>query len=155
MHVRDFIRRSPVTIGVALVAVGFALIFFAWNGAAGLDFVEGQLPYLISGGLTGIALIGAGLTVVVVQTHRQESRAVTDRLDEVVELLRGMGGVSAAGPTLVPEAAMVVAGRTSYHAPTCRLVQDRDDFQVMSQEAAEQRGLNPCRICRPGEAASA
>lgn len=148
---REFIRRSPATVGVLLVAIGFIVLFFAWNGAAGLDYVEGQLPYLISGGLSGIALIGAGLTVVLVQAQRRESRAVTDRLDELVEVVRGLATTGAAGPTLVPDDSMVVAGRGSYHATSCRLVQQRDDLQPMSRTAAQERGLNPCRICRPDD----
>ncbi len=146
---RDWIRRSPVSAGVALVAVGFALIFLAWNGAAGLDFVEGQVPYVISGGLTGLALIGTGLTVAVVQSQRRAALSITERLDELVEAVRAMGGDAATGPTLVPDESMVIAGRGSFHLPSCRLVQERDDLQPMSRTAAEQRGLTPCRICQP------
>jgi hypothetical protein len=153
--VRDWIRRSPVSAGVALVAVGFALIFLAWNGAAGRDFVEGQLPYLISGGLTGLALVGTGLTVALVQAQRREARAVTDRLDELIEVVRANSASGAAGPTLVPDESMVIAGRSSFHLPSCRLVQDRDDLQPMSPTAAEQRGLAPCRICKPDTEAQA
>lgn len=149
---RNWIGRSPLSAGVALVAVGFALIFLAWNGAAGRDFVEGQLPYLISGGLTGLALVGTGLTVALVQAQRREARAITDRLDEVVEALRAMSAPDVAGPTLVPDESMVIAGRSSFHLPSCRLVQDRTDQQPMSQTAAVQRGLAPCRICKPTEA---
>lgn len=146
---RDWIRRSPVSAGVVLVAAGFALIFLGWNGAAGLDFVEGQVPYVISGGLTGLALVGAGLAVVLVQAQRREARAITDRLDELVEAMRALGGTAERGPTLVPDESMVIAGRGSYHLPACRLVEGRDDLQPMSRTAAEDRGLAPCRICQP------
>ena len=149
---RNWIRQSPISAGVVLVAAGFALIFLAWNGAAGRDFIEGQFPYIISGGLVGLALVGTGLTVALVQAQRREARAVIDRLDELVEAVRALGGNAAAGPTLVPDESMVIAGRTSFHLPSCRTVQDRTDLQPMSRSAAEQRGLAPCRICNPNAA---
>ena len=65
---RKWATSSPVSAGVALVVAGFIALFLAWNGAAGKDFVEGQLPYLISGGLVGLGLIASGLTVVNVQS---------------------------------------------------------------------------------------
>ncbi|MGH9135634.1 MAG: hypothetical protein ACRD0G_01135 [Acidimicrobiales bacterium] len=149
---RGWLRQSPETIGVGLVVIGFVVIFLGWNGAAGLDFVEGQLPYLISGGLTGLGLIGAGLVVVLVQAQRRESRAVAARLDDIAEQLRALGGTGLGGPTAVPPDAMVLAGRAAYHDPSCRLVEGRSDFQPMSVETAKQRGLQPCRVCNPDQA---
>ncbi|MGH9186407.1 MAG: hypothetical protein ACRD0U_11425 [Acidimicrobiales bacterium] len=158
---RKWIQESPISVGVGLVALGLIVIFLAWNGAASKDFVEGQVPYLISGGLTGLALVGSGLTVIVVQTHRRESAVLTDKLDELIDAVRAMGSAAGAGatagptagpnsgPTAVPEHGIVIAGRSTYHVPTCRLVEGRDDLQAMNPEAATQRGLTPCRICKP------
>jgi len=80
--------NSPVSAGLALVVAGFIALFLAWNGAAGIDRVEGQLPYLISGGLVGLGLIGAGLTVVNIQARRQDQADLLHKLDELTELLR-------------------------------------------------------------------
>ena len=82
---RKWATNSPVSAGLALVVAGFVALFLAWNGAAGVDHVEGQLPYLISGGLVGIGLIGAGLTVVNVQTRRADQAELLHRLEALLE----------------------------------------------------------------------
>ena len=69
---RKWASSSPVSVGVLLVVIGFIALFLAWNGAAEKDFVEGQLPYLLSGGFVGLALIGSGLTVINVQARRAD-----------------------------------------------------------------------------------
>jgi len=156
--VRSWVRSSPVTAGVTLVVAGAIALFLAWNGAAGVDHVEGQLPYLISGGLIGLGLIGAGLTVVNVQARRQDSTEVLARLDEISEALHHMAsttGVSAAVLTAVPAVGMVVAGKTTYHLPTCHVVAGKDDLQPMTPNEAGARGLTRCRICKPPAVATA
>ncbi len=147
-----WVRQSPLSVGLALVLLGLVLVFFAWNGAAGRDFVEGQFPYLISGGLTGLALVGLGLTVIMVQSFRRETTVLVQKLDELVDVVKGLGSAPAGAPAVVPEGELVVAGRSTYHLPRCRVAQGRTDLQAMSPEEAEQRGLNPCRICNPPRA---
>lgn len=155
---RSWVRSSPVTAGVALAVAGVIALFLAWNGAAGVDHVEGQIPYLISGGLLGLGLIGAGLTVANVQARRQDSTEVLARLDEIAEALHHLAsttGASAAVLTAVPDVGMVVAGRTTYHLPTCHVVAEKDDLQPMTPNEAGSRGLTRCRICKPPAAATA
>ncbi|MDE0804694.1 MAG: hypothetical protein OSA99_15400 [Acidimicrobiales bacterium] len=82
---RNWIQNSPVSIGVGLIVFGLVIIFFGWNGAAGKDFVEGQIPYVISGGIGGLVVAGAGITTIIVQTRRRDTDAVTQRLDRVAE----------------------------------------------------------------------
>ena len=77
--------KSPVAAGVGLVVAGFIALFLAWNFAAEKDYVQGQIPYLISGGLVGLGLIGAGLTVVNVQTRRADQDALMDRIERLLE----------------------------------------------------------------------
>lgn len=84
---RKWATNSPVSAGVLLVVAGFIALFLAWNGAANKDYVEGQLPYLISGGLVGMGLIGAGLTVVNVQARRQDQAELVAKLDELTDAL--------------------------------------------------------------------
>jgi hypothetical protein len=142
---------------VALVVAGIVALFLAWNGAAGKDYVEGQLPYLLSGGLVGIGLVGAGLMVVNVQARRQDTAEVLARLEEIAEALQHLGTPAASAPALtaVPDAGMVVAGRSTYHVPSCRVVSDRVGLQPMAVAQAEARGLTPCRICNPPATATA
>jgi hypothetical protein len=82
---RTWARSSPVSVGVLLVVAGFIALFLAWNGAAAKDFVQGQLPYLISGGLVGLALVGCGLTVINVQARRADQAELLNRLEAMLE----------------------------------------------------------------------
>ena len=85
---RKFATNSPVSAGVALVVAGFVALFLAWNGAARVDYVEGQIPYLLSGGLVGMGLIGAGLTVVNVQARRADQADLIAAINELTEAQR-------------------------------------------------------------------
>jgi hypothetical protein len=81
------LTKSPLYTAVALVGLGFVMIFFGWNGAAGKDYTQGQLPYLISGGVTGLALVLCGLAVVIVQAVRREALLLASKLDRLAEAL--------------------------------------------------------------------
>ncbi|MBW3658108.1 MAG: hypothetical protein KY457_05680 [Actinobacteria bacterium] len=141
--------KSTIYVAVAMMTGGFLLIVLGWNGAANLDYVQGQLPYVISGGLAGVSLIAGGLALAVIQELRRGTLAITERLAELTELV-SQGAAAAGGPTAVPsDGNMVVAGRTSYHKSGCHLIDGRTDLQVMSAEDAASRGLAPCRICEP------
>lgn len=137
--------KSLTYLAVALLAGGFVAIVLGWNGAAGLDRVPGQLPFLISGGLAGLALVIVGAALAVVQELRRATVRVLQKLEEV-----GSVAAAAAGPTVVPDDEnRVVAGRTTYHRPECHLVEGRTDLQIMAPQAAHDRGLAACRICKP------
>jgi hypothetical protein len=152
--VRD-LSKNTMHLAVGFAAIGFLLIVLAWNGAASLDFVQGQIPFLISGGLAGVGLIGVGLTLALVMEIRRSSAQVAAKLDQVSELLAG-AATATAGPTAVPDdGRAVLAGRTTYHRSGCRLVEGRHDLQVMGTTAAIDKGLAPCRICEPEAAGSA
>ena len=75
-------------LGMGFAAVGFALIVVAWNGAAGLDYVQGQLPYLISGGVAGLGLIVIGAALLIVESNRRDRVALEQRLEELAASLR-------------------------------------------------------------------
>jgi hypothetical protein len=79
--------KSPLYTAVTLVGLGFVLIFFGWNGAAGKDYTQGQIPYLISGGVTGLALVLCGLAIVIVQAVRREALLLASKLDRLAEAL--------------------------------------------------------------------
>jgi hypothetical protein len=70
------VNRNPTAtyVGIALTVVGFGFIAIAWNGAASLDFIQGQFPFFISGGLTGIGLIVVGVTIMVIETIRRDAQ---------------------------------------------------------------------------------
>ena len=148
--------KAATYTAIALVAAGLVLVFLAWNGAAELDFTQGQIPYLISGGLTGVILAVAGLTLVRVQESRRDAKLLAAKLDAVIEALHEHATAASAvpaGPAHDRTANLnghVVAGKSTYHLPTCRVVDGRlQDFRFVEPKQADQMGLSPCRICKP------
>lgn len=76
-----------VWIGLALAGAGFGAIFFSWTKVAGLANVAEQVPYVISGGFTGLGLIIVGATVVDVAVRRQDGRDRHQQLTEITRLI--------------------------------------------------------------------
>ena len=146
-------KRPGWQVGAALlfIAAGFVAIGIAWNGAASIDFAQGQLPYLLSGGATGLGLIGVGVALILFEGQRRDRAHLDQRLDQIARLLeetRSGNGHSPNGMRSIPEG-LYVAGEASYHLPSCRLVTGKDDRMLLTSEEAQERGLAPCRVCQP------
>lgn len=146
-------------MGLGLGLLGLLLVFLGWNGAASYDRVPAQFPYLISGGIAGLALVVLGAALLIVQNARQDRAALQQTVAElrvVVERLaaaaasRGNGaGATRQSPVDVP--GMVVVGNSSYHRPSCRLLDGRDLLPTLAVDQAEAQGLAPCRVCDAGD----
>jgi hypothetical protein len=56
-------ERRLVLAGAVLMPVGIVLVIIGWFGASGTTDFSSQIPYLLSGGLLGLALtvVGAAL----------------------------------------------------------------------------------------------
>ena len=138
-------------LGLGCIAVGLLIIGLAWNGAASVDFVSGQIPYLLSGGALGLGFIMLGGAMIIVQNSRHDRSLIEAQLKElntaIARLANAIGGGGPGGHNGAPK---VVLGRSSYHRPDCRLAQGKD-LPVATIEAAEADGLSPCRICNPNE----
>lgn len=80
---------SPILtyLGIALAVAGFVVILLAWGRVAGQTAVPLQMPYLLSGGLTGLGLILSGLTLINVNVKRQDASARARQLGQVREVL--------------------------------------------------------------------
>lgn len=134
-------------LGVLLCLVGFVLMFLGWNGAASYNYIAAQFPYLISGGVIGIAFVIMGAAMIIVQNHRADRARLElaiAHLAAVIEHQRsgGVGNGAALG-------GYVVAGQLSYHRVDCTLPEARDEAELMSIEDAIERSLEPCRVCKP------
>ena len=83
-----FVRvGAGVWVGLLFVAGGFGLIVYTWSKVAALLDVALQLPYIVSGGLTGIGLVLFGLLVTNLSVRRREALERSRQLDEVREAL--------------------------------------------------------------------
>jgi hypothetical protein len=72
-------------LAMALVGMGFVFLGFTWSSVAALLTVPLQLPFIVSGGFGGIALIGLGLAVLAIQTNRFDRARDRDDIDELIE----------------------------------------------------------------------
>lgn len=78
-------------LGVGLCALGFLLVFLGWNGAASVDRIPSQFPYLISGGVAGLCFVVLGVGMLVVQNQRTDRAALQASLRELQEAMERAG----------------------------------------------------------------
>ncbi|MFN2615241.1 MAG: hypothetical protein ABR552_10560 [Actinomycetota bacterium] len=147
----------PTIIGLGFIVVGGILLGLGWNGAASKDYTQGQIPYLISGGLGGLALIGIGGALLLFESGRRARAHLEAKVDALIEAVRegrSSANGSASPSEAVPSSAsangsLVVVGRSSFHREDCRLVEGKDELDYASLAEAQSRGLQPCRVCDP------
>jgi hypothetical protein len=130
--------------GGMLVGIGIVAIVAGWYGAAHTTRVWRQTPYLMSGGLLGVALVFIGgfgyfaywLTRIVEQGSRQ-----TAILERIEESMRRQAELQHGDSTLVATQAGTV------HRPDCPIVAGKSDG--VRRVSATEPGLQPCRMCEP------
>ena len=140
-------------LGVVYCIAGFVLIFLGWNGAASNDRVEAQMPYVVSVGIAGLALVVVGAALIVAHSLRGDRVELKASIDDLRRSIAS-AAPAAAAPVGTPTAAPVgggevVAGAHSYHVASCALVVGQAAATRMSAPAAVAAGLEPCRICHP------
>lgn len=140
-------------LGVAVCIVGFVVIFLGWNGAASFNDLRQQFPYVISGGIAGLAMVALGAALLVIEAARAERAELQSSIEDLRRAIEGLGSLSSNGQagaaTSGAASDLVVAGSASYHRPDCRLVGGREQPTLVSIEDAEEQGLVACRICTP------
>jgi hypothetical protein len=131
------------------------VILLGWYGASHTPYVFEQVPYLISGGVLGLALAVLGglfyfaywITRQIQETRRQADQT-RDALGEIRDLLAG-GVIAASGQKAhaTGNGAFVATEKgTMFHRPDCVVVAGREDLRDVEPGAA---GLEPCKICEP------
>lgn len=149
--------RLAMYLGVLLIALGALALYLGYNGTATNALPQAQTPYLISGGLTGLALVAlGGVTLAVYVLLRVQADLRTD-VQEMKSSIRSLAD-SLAGQSAfrvqkdAPGAngyVMLTRGSSTYHRPDCRLVTRTTDARPMPKEEAGQAGMTPCRVCTP------
>jgi hypothetical protein len=143
-------------LGLGYCVAGLFLIFLGWNGAASYDREPAQIPYLVSGGIGGLALVIIGASLLIVQSQREDRAALQASIEELRDVVERVSGAAAeTGPSTAAAASSaeatgeVVAGPSAYHRPDCQLVEGQRGLAAMTLAAAVSRGLDPCRVCSP------
>jgi hypothetical protein len=85
---------QSVIVLAGFVVAGFVMFGLSWHGGARTPYVPLQIPWLVSGGMAGLALIGMALGAWSIHLGRRqdaEHRAQTeDLVREAVELAEGL-----------------------------------------------------------------
>jgi hypothetical protein len=136
-------------LGLFFCVAGLAVIWAGWNGAGSYNDIRKQFPYLISGGIAGLALVVIGAALLVIQSQRADRVQLEANLTELRQILERMTGLPASNGAAEAVTTLVVAGPGAYHRPTCKLVAGRD-LRKMTVDQAEAANLEPCRTCAPG-----
>lgn len=153
------IERWLMVAGAILIAIGIPTMLVGWYGAARTPYVFEQVPYLISGGLVGLAftILGGLLYFAYWLTRQvQETRRLSDRTEETMRRLETIL-VRLAPAAVVDDASsatkatsngslVATAKGSMFHTRDCVVVADRDDLRVV---AADAKGMEPCKICDP------
>lgn len=153
-------ERTLLTVGSILMPLGAVLVLLAWYGSAHTTRVFEQIPYLISGGLLGIALVIAGgfcyfgfFLARLLATSREMLDSLL-RMEERLETLGLSPSAAAPGPDRAGRLPTVtfVATKTGtmYHRPDCATVAGKAPAELRKVRATD--GLTPCRMCVPDTA---
>jgi hypothetical protein len=86
-------ERILLVLGGILAPLGVAVVILGWYGASRSAYGFEQIPYLISGGLLGLALVFIGCffyfahwLTQLVKEHREQSQAILAALNRLIEL---------------------------------------------------------------------
>jgi hypothetical protein len=85
-------------LGMLFAGIGFLLMVMGWNGAAGLDYVQGQMPYVISGGLIGLGLVILGAVLLVIESNRRDRMMLERRLEDLSAAINRLASREEAEP---------------------------------------------------------
>lgn len=126
-------------IGGALLGIGLLAIVAGWYGVSHTARAWRQTPYVVSGGLLGLALVFIGcfayfaywLTRLVDQSNRQI--AVLERIEHALT-----GGVSEAGGMVIADGVL--------HRAACPLVAARADATPYD---GKKKVTQTCSVCDP------
>ncbi len=144
--------RALLITGGVLAALGLVAIVIGWYGSAHTAYSFEQMPYLISGGLLGVALVFLGGFVYfaywvtrLVRESREQSQRAADLLVQISVSLNGhSNGSSASSGSFV-----ATRGGNLFHRPDCRMVSGKSGLRKVT---AQTRGLEPCGVCDPLDA---
>lgn len=142
-------------VGWLLALLGALALLLGWWGVSGEALTAKQLPYLVSGGMTGLALIVLAAVFLGTDDVRRQLSRVGDlerKVDElhalfVAELDEIPEGT--AMPADARDAVLALPSGTSYHRPDCALITGKTEAAVVTSAAIARRSLRPCRVCDP------
>ena len=167
-------RATRPVVGWVLTGVGALALLVGYLGISREAIVAKQIPYLISGGIGGLALLIIGAVFLSTEDVCRDA-ARLDRLERMVEELHAallvaerpadvaaapgsreadpsessVGGTADAVIDAPGAGVIVLPQGKSFHRVECAMVEDKPKATVVAPERATARGLVPCRLCEP------
>jgi hypothetical protein len=153
--------RWMLYVGGTLLPLGLVLVVLGWQGASHTVLTFEQIPYMISGGLLGLALVFAGgfvyfaywLTLMVRENRlmRADLVAVLGRMENLMQdaaLPAPAPRATSAGAAAKGRTGTLVATKTGtmMHRSDCVTVENREGLRTVT---ATTRGLTACALCDP------
>jgi hypothetical protein len=100
MHLLGWLRNEWDRAGAWLaIGVGALALFLGYAGVSNTEFTAEQLPYMVSGGLVGIFLLGIGGMLWLSADLRDEWRTL-DAMDAKLDRLERHALTAEAGPAV-------------------------------------------------------
>ena len=146
------VDRTLAVVAAVLLPLGLLVILLGWYGAAHTPYLFEQVPYLISGGIVGLALVtGAGLLYFgswVARSAAAQQRTAEETLSLLREIRDGLGGSSSrpSAPANGQVGFVATARGSMWHRPDCTVVAGREDLHEVGPDGD---GLQPCSLCDP------
>jgi hypothetical protein len=169
---RSLGKTSRPVVGWVLTGIGLLAIFLGWFGLSGQALVAKQLPFLISGGIGGIALVAIGAVILGTEDLRKDSGRL-DRLEKQIAQLHAVLLARADAPDLSlseresprhpngkherdiygpdggSDELVALPGATTFHRLECAMVEGKTEAEPVTTDVALAEGLKPCRLCDP------
>jgi hypothetical protein len=144
-------------LGYVVIGLGLVLVLAGYLGVSREVLVAKQLPFLVSGGLFGLAAVTLGSRLLLSEDLRRDA-ARLDRLEQAVldlhEALLSRPDAPMPGDVVrsaVPSqngSLIALAGGDRFHREDCALVQGKDKVRRLTS-AAQRKGLSACPMCQP------
>ncbi len=145
-------ERWMLVVGGLLMPLGMLAILLGWLGASHTPLQFEQTPYLISGGLLGLAFVVAGGFVyfgywqtVRIRESREQQRQLVEAIGRLEARLVATE-VAAGADTATVSGLVATSGGTMFHRADCPIVTGRDDLKPVDPDDTN---LRPCKMCDP------
>lgn len=146
-------QATRPVVGWILIGLGGVAIVLGYLGVSREALVAKQIPYLVSGGITGMVLVAVGAFFLGTEDLRKQLLRL-DRIEEQVDELHAVLLTRRDSPTRTRNGAgsgelLAVEGGSTYHRATCQMVAGKGNVEAVTARTIARRGLKPCGICEP------
>jgi hypothetical protein len=146
-----FLRKNVrLVLAAVFLGVGVLLVILGWYGAANTNILTEQIPYFISGGLLGMALIITagviGSSAALERENRELRRDLMHALASAPMRSEGSGNPMSAPRRSDDGHVYIVPGGRSYHFAGCPIVEGKDGSELTMPEAVS-AGFAACKLC--------